>query len=104
MNWILFAMGPSGGSGGGSPMAMLLPIVGMLVIFYLLLLRPQQKKQKELQKMIGNLRKGDRVMTTGGIYGTIAGIKDNVIILKIAENVKIEVVKGSISNLVEKGE
>jgi preprotein translocase subunit YajC len=103
MNWILFAMGPSG-NGGGSPAAMLLPIIGMLVIFYLLLIRPQQKKQKDLQQMIAALRKGDRVMTTGGIYGTIAGIRDNIIVLKVAEDVKIEVIKSSIASLVEKGE
>jgi preprotein translocase subunit YajC len=103
MNWILFAMAPSGGQ-GGSPFAMLLPIIGMLAIFYLLLIRPQQKRQKQQQSMITALRKGDRIMTTGGIYGTISGIKENIIVLKIAENVKIEILKNSVASLVEKGE
>jgi preprotein translocase subunit YajC len=99
MNWIVFAMGPTGGD-GGSPFAMLLPIVGMLVIFYLLLIRPQQKRQKSIQQMLGSLRKGQRVVTTGGIYGTIVGIKENVIVLRIAEEVKIEVIKSAVSSVV----
>lgn len=105
MNWIMFAMAsPSGGGQGGSPLAMLLPIIGMLAIFYLLLIRPQQKRQKQQQTMIAALRKGDRVMTTGGIYGTIAGLKENIVVLKIAENVKIEILKASVASLIEKGE
>lgn len=103
MKDILFAMGPTG-SQGGSPFAMLLPILGMLVIFYLLLIRPQQKRQKAQQQMIEALRKGDRVMTTGGMYGTIAGIKENIIVLTIAENVKIEILKNSVASLVQKSE
>ena len=99
MNWIVFAMGPTGGE-GGSPFAMLLPIIGMLVIFYLLLIRPQQKRQKAVQQMISSLRKGHRVITTGGIYGTIVGIKENVVVLKIAENVKIEILKNAVSTVV----
>lgn len=103
MNWILFAMASPGGE-GGSPFAMLLPIIGMLAIFYLLLIRPQQKRQKQTQTMITALRKGDRVMTTGGIYGTIAGLKENIIVLKIADDVKIEILKSAVASLVEKGE
>ncbi len=103
MNWIIFAMS-SGGKDGGSPAAMLLPILGMVVIFYLLLIRPQQKRQKDTQRMLESIRKGDKVMTSGGIYGTIAGVKDNAFILKIADNVKIEVAKSAVASLVSKGE
>ena len=103
MNWITFAMASPGGE-GGSPFAMLLPIIGMLAIFYLLLIRPQQKRQKEQQSMIAALRKGDRILTTGGIYGTVVGIKENIIVLKVAENVKIEILKNSVASLIEKGE
>jgi preprotein translocase subunit YajC len=87
----------------GSPLGFLLPLIGMFVIFYVLLIRPQQKRQRELQKMIESLRKGDRVMTTGGIYGTVVGVKDRIVVLRIAENVKIEVAKQAISALVERG-
>ncbi len=76
-----------------------LPFVLIFVIIYFLMIRPQSKKQKELQKMIASLKKGDKVVTVGGIFGTIAGIKENegIIILKIADNVKIEVAKSSIA-------
>ncbi len=103
MNGILFAMGPTG-SEGGSPAAMLLPLLGMLVIFYLLLIRPQQRKQRELQRMIAAIGKGDRVLTTGGIYGTVISVKEHILVLKIAENVKVEVVKSAVANVVEKSE
>jgi len=102
MNWIQFAMGSSGSEGGGSPAGLLIPLLGMLAIFYFLLIRPQQKKQKTLQAMIAAIKKGDRVLTTGGIYGTVSGVKDHIIVLKIAENVKIEVVKHAVASIVEK--
>ncbi len=102
MNWIQFAMGPSGSEGGGSPAGLLIPLLGMLAIFYFLLIRPQQKKQKTLQAMIAAVKKGDRVLTTGGIYGTVLGVKDHIIVLKIAENVKIEIVKHAVASIVEK--
>ena len=73
LNHPIFAMFPADPSGAGpSPVSMLLPIVGMLAIFYFLLIRPQQKRQKETQKMIQALRKGDRVVTASGMYGTVA--------------------------------
>jgi preprotein translocase subunit YajC len=103
MNWIQFAMGPTGGQGGGSLTGLLIPLLGMLAIFYFLLIRPQQKKQKQVQAMIAAIKKGDRVLTTGGIYGTVVGVKDNIIVLKIAEEVKIEIVKQAVASVVEKG-
>ena len=83
-------------------MSMLLPILGMLAIFYFLLIRPQQKRQKETQKMIGALKNGDKVVTTAGMYGTIAGIKDDMVIVKIADNVKVEMLKSAVSGVVSK--
>ena len=96
----IFATAGSGqqsGQGGGA-MGMMLPIILIFVIMYLLVFRPQAKKQKDHRRMLDALQKGDRVLTAGGILGTVAGIreKDNMVILKIAENVKIEVVKSSI--------
>jgi preprotein translocase subunit YajC len=88
--------------GGANPLSMLLPILGMLAIFYFLLIRPQQKRQKETQKMIGALKNGDKVVTSAGMYGTIAGIKDDVIIVKIADNVKVEMLKSAVSGVVSK--
>ena len=103
MNWFNFAFMPANPQGGSSPFAMLVPIVGMLAIFYLLLIRPQQKRQKETQKMIEALRKGDRVVTASGLYGSVVGVKDNIVVLKIAENVKVEMLKSAVSGVVERG-
>lgn len=103
MNWIYFAMAPSNPEGGASPLSMLFPIIGMLLIFYFLLIRPQQKRQKETQKMIGALKTGDRVVTSSGIFATVSGVKDNTLIIKIADNVKIEVLKSAVTSIVDKG-
>ena len=101
MDWILFA---TGGARGPSQMPLLFVILATFVIFYFILIRPQQRKQKELQKMIEALKKGDRVMTTGGIFGTVVGLKDNILVLKIDENTKIEMVKSSVASVVKKAE
>jgi len=101
MNSILFA---AGGARGPSQLPLLFVILATFVIFYFILIRPQQKKQKELQKMIEALKKGDRVLTTGGIFGTVVGVKDNILVLKIDENTKIEMVKSAVASVVKKAE
>ena len=84
-----------------SPLAGFLPIILVFVIFYFLLIRPQQKKQKEHQIMLSKLKKGDKVITSGGIHGEVIGIKDkeDIVVLKIAENVKVEFQRNSISHV-----
>jgi preprotein translocase subunit YajC len=72
---------------------MLLPMVLIIVVFYFFMIRPQMKRQKELQKFRSALQKGDKVVTTGGLYGKIEEIKDNIIVLEIAPNVKVRVDK-----------
>lgn len=105
LNHPVFAMMPADPSGAGpSPFSMLLPIVGMLAIFYFLLIRPQQKRQKEMQKMIAALRKGDRVVTASGIVGTVAGLRDDIIVLQIADNVKIEMLKTAVTAVTARDE
>jgi len=95
---ILFAMMPADPSGAGpSPFSMLLPILGMLLIFYFLLIRPQQKRQKEMQKMLQSIKKGDRVVTASGLYGTVVGVKDDIVVLTIADNVKVEMMKNAVT-------
>jgi len=94
----MFAMMPGNtGEGGPSPFGMLLPILGMLVIFYFLMIRPQQKRQKELQKMLAAVKKGDRVLTASGLYGIVAGVKDDIVVLKIADDVKVEMIKSAVT-------
>jgi preprotein translocase subunit YajC len=76
-----------------------LPFVFMIIIFYFLLIRPQQKRQKEHQRLLSSLKTGDRVVTSGGIHGLIANVKESTVLLKVADNVKIEVDKSAISNV-----
>lgn len=99
-----YAQGPSAAAGAAapSPLVSFMPLILMLVIFYFLLIRPQQKRQKEHAKMIANLKKNDEVITNGGIYGTIVGVKDDTFVLRVDENVKIEIQKGSIAQIIRK--
>ena len=85
-------------------MPLLFVILATFAIFYFILIRPQQRKQKELQKTIEALKKGDRVMTSGGIFGTVVGFKDNILVLKIDENTKIEILKTAVASVVTKKE
>lgn len=91
------AMAPAQGDGGGGAIASLLPLVIIFVIFYFLLIRPQQKKAKEQKAMLENLKKGDKVVTSGGIYGLIEQVGDNTVTLKVAENVKVKFGKAYIA-------
>src|SRR4026207_1486862 len=77
----------------------LAPLLIIGVIFYLLIFRPMRAKQKKLDAMITTLKNGDKVITNSGIYGVVAGIKDNTLILKIADQVKIEIAKNAIAGL-----
>ena len=85
--------------GGGGALSSLVPLVIMLGIFYFLLIAPMRKRQKQQDQMVSNLKNGDHVLTSGGIYGTIVGIKDDRLTLRIADQVKIEVTKSSVSGL-----
>ena len=83
-----------------NPVLAFLPLILMFIIFYFLLIRPQQTKQKELQEMIKNLKKGDRVVTSGGVIGTIHTLQDDYIVLKCGDqNTKIEVLRSHVSEL-----
>ncbi|MGA2262371.1 MAG: preprotein translocase subunit YajC [Acidobacteriota bacterium] len=75
------------------------PILIIAVIFYLLIFMPMRKRQKKLESMIGVLRNGDKVITNSGIYGVVAGVKEKTLILKISDQVKIEIAKSAIAGL-----
>ena len=100
-NDVAYAMGglPGGGSGGG--LGSFLPLILMFVVFYFLLIWPQQKKAKAHRAVLSNLKKGDEVVTSGGVYGTITGITDTVITLEIAEKVRIKVSRSSIGGVMK---
>jgi preprotein translocase subunit YajC len=80
-----------------------LPIVAMLVIFYFLLIRPQQQRQKHMDAMLKSVKKGDRVLTNGGIYGTVVGVDDTKAVLRIADDVKVEFSKTAIVQVLAEG-
>lgn len=81
---------------GQNPLMSFLPLLLIIVVFYFFMIRPQMKKQKDLRKYREALQKGDKVVTTGGIYGKINAIKDNHIIVEIDDNVKIKIDKSAI--------
>jgi preprotein translocase subunit YajC len=84
------AQGAPGGAAGGSFTSFMLPMILMVVIFYFLLIRPQQQKAKEHKALLANLKKGDRIITNGGIIGTIVNLDDQIVNLEVADKVRIE--------------
>ena len=104
---IAWAMGgaPAGGGGGAGGLGGMLSgplpmLILMFAIFYFLLIRPQQKKAKAHREMLGNLRKGDSVMTSGGVFGRVTGLDDQVVVVEIAPQVRVKVSRASISGVV----
>jgi len=98
-DYILLMGAPQGGSpgGGGGFMSLILMFVMIFAIMYFFMIRPQQKKEKDRQKLIAELKKGDKVLTNSGMIGTIWGIKDNIIVLKFEDDVKIEFLKSAVA-------
>ena len=86
----------SDGSGPGL-MANVVLFGSIILIFYFMIIRPQQKRQKERQKMVENMKKGDKVVTTGGIHGIISGMDEKTVLVQIADNVKVKLDKGSVT-------
>lgn len=86
-------------SQSGGIMPLLLPLVLIMVIFYFLMIMPAQRRQKKVTEMLKNLKNGDKVITSGGIYGTIVGLEDDAIQLRIAEQVKVKVSRSAVAGL-----
>src|SRR5271156_2002661 len=93
---ILFQLPGGLGSALGSPLAMMVVVMG---IFYVMLILPQQRQRKKLQEMLGALKAGDKVITNGGIYGTINGLDGDTVILKFADQVKIRIARSAITQV-----
>ncbi len=91
--------GPAGQGGGG--FGAFVPLILMFVIFYFLLIRPQQKKTKEHREMVNTLKKGDRIITSGGIHGRVTGVADTTLTVEISEKVRIKVTRASVSALAQ---
>jgi preprotein translocase subunit YajC len=92
---------PDGGGApqGGGAFLQFVPFIAIIAIFYFLIIRPQNKKQKETQRMLGALKKGDRVVTIGGIHGVIQTVKEHSVILKVDDTVKLEFSRSAVSTV-----
>lgn len=90
----------AGGAGGAGAIAQFVPLILIFVIMYFLILRPQQKRMKEQRNMIAELKRGDQVVTQGGIIGKITDVKDDEVTVEIAQGVKIRVVRATIAQVV----
>ncbi len=102
---LAYAMAPGqGAQGQGGGLLSFLPLILIFVIFYFLLIRPQQKRAKEHKQMIDNVKKGDKVILSGGEYGVVEEVKKNTVVVKIAENVKVKYGKSFITAVREQDE
>lgn len=90
--------------GGPSPIATFAPFwIFLIIIFYFVMVRPQKKRQQEQQRLMSGLKTGDRVVTNAGIHGLIANVKETTVIVKVADNVKIEMEKSAVTNVLKEG-
>jgi preprotein translocase subunit YajC len=90
--------GPMPGGGIGS---FFVPLIFIFIIMYFVMIRPQKKRQEQQQKLIGSLKTGDRVVTNAGIHGLISNVKETTVLVKVADNVKIEMDKSAITNVLK---
>ncbi|GAB4166006.1 MAG: preprotein translocase subunit YajC [Planctomycetota bacterium] len=96
-----YAEGAPQPSGSGGLVQMILFILPIFVLFWLFIIRPEKKRKQEHEQMIANLKKGDEVLTIGGIFGTIVEVRDDKIILEIADKTRVKITPGSVSSLIE---
>ncbi|MDR2596279.1 MAG: preprotein translocase subunit YajC [Treponema sp.] len=96
----LMAAPQSGQEGGSSSLLMsFLPFILIIGIFYFLIIRPQNKKRKETEKMLSALKKGDKVVTIGGLHGIVQNVKETTVIIKVDDNVKLEFLRSAVSSV-----
>lgn len=104
LSQFLLFMAPTGQDGGAGIVGNVVLFGSIILIFYFMIIRPQQKRAKERQQMVDSMKKGDKVVTAGGIHGTIVGIEDKTLLIQIADNVKVKVDRSSIGNILKEGE
>jgi preprotein translocase subunit YajC len=99
---LAYAMAPSpGGGGNGGGILQILPLmIGMFAIMYFLIIRPQQKQRRERETLLRAIKKGDRVVTSGGLYGTVVGLSEHTVTLKVADQVKLDFERSAIGRIV----
>jgi len=94
------APGPAGGGGTGGIMSVLPLMIGMFAIMYFLIIRPQQKQRKEREALLSAIKKGDRVVTSSGLFGTVVGLSEHTVTLKVADQVKLEFERTAVARIV----
>lgn len=97
---ILLAMAPAGGGGGGMVQTLIM-FGAIFAIFYFMIVRPQQKRAKEREQMLSNVQKGDKIVTSGGIHGTVVGLEDKTVLLQVSDNVKIKIEKSAVATVLK---
>jgi preprotein translocase subunit YajC len=97
-------MAPQGGDGGGSMVSTLIMFSLIILIFYFMILRPQQKRQKERQKLLDGVKKGDRITTVGGLHATVLNVEEKTLLIQISDNVKVKLEKSAISSVTRPAE
>lgn len=102
---LAYAMGPAPQSGGGaaSVLIQLVPIVLVLAIFFFLVIRPQQRERRRREEMLAALKKGDRVVTAGGLIGTIVGVTERKLTLKLGDSIRVECLRSAVTGLESDG-
>lgn len=96
-NYCVLLMGQPGQDGGPGITMNIILFGSIILIFYFMIIRPQQKRAKERQRMLDSMKKGDKVVTSGGIHGTIAGIDEKIVLVQIADNVKVKLDRSAIA-------
>ena len=106
LNLAMMAPPAEGGQAGAqqSSLFMFVWLGLMIVLFYFMLIRPQKRREKERQALLAAVKTGDRVLFAGGLLGTVANVKDKTLVIKIADGVKVEVLRGAVSQVMAKGE
>ena len=108
MDWMaILAMGTVPAGAEGAPQqsgAFMFVWLGLMVLFYFMLIRPQKRREKERQALLEAVKTGDRVLFAGGLLGVVANVKEKTLIVKIADGVKVEIVRGAVSQVLDKGE
>jgi preprotein translocase subunit YajC len=101
---LAMAAPPAGGQGGAGGLGMFVPMIVIFAIFYFMLIRPQQRKEKERRAMIAAVKTGDRIVFAGGILGTVVNVKETTLMVKVADNVKFEILRAAVSRVMDKDE
>jgi preprotein translocase subunit YajC len=100
MTMFTIALLQAGGNSAAALFVQILPILAIGLVFYFLVIAPANKQRKKTQEMLSALKKGDRVLTSGGIYGTVQGVEADVVYLKIADNLKIKLARSAVTGIV----